>query len=888
MRKAVVFMKKFLQKTALLFLCLALLTGTAPLAEARDTLRVGIRPLGDGIVTEDAAGNFYGIETDYMQTLTSYAGMDVTFVPGTWEQNLARLRAGELDAIAGVAQSPELLQELLYSRMPIGFARGGRTLMAPVAPHQVTPLFYVMRKGDDARFGRLEQANDEMAANRPFFIEALARMYVDRQPVSVLRLTKEERDYLAEHPVLRAVAVANERPMAFIKEDGTFAGRVKKLADRIEQDLGVTLEIKAVSSYDEADAAIADGSADLLLNLDWDIAFAASKGMAAATGYRTDYYTAVTRRFSDLTHPVIAAVDSRTTDRMLRTRYADDQIRIYPTVDACFDAVKSGDADITFVRQETAQYAIWQGDFPDLVSDGTVAFERRSSIGVAERVSEHLLPILDKEINTIMSGAAQDSLAPQQVSEARRRSLRSLIYTYPLYFVGGVFLVGLLFVLVLWYTLRQRRRHMDEIQHIVDTDSYTGLRSHAWIEHQFEALTRDLPVDGRAWYFIVFGVVNFDAIVGTYGQEVVTGMIRRFTEQLGEVSWAKACASHASAGHVLCLAQAKDLDILIEAVRHQKEVQEYVRVGDMNVHVPIHAGIAAVGFPPEERRKIFEHANLAMHETNDVQVYNDAMQASALERSQIESLQQAALDREEFVIWYQPKYDLKTKKCIGAEALVRWKSKELGFLPPGKFIPLFERNGFITKLDFYNLVHVMKMQRDRRAKGLPVVPVSVNQSRFHMQEKGYLQRMAELVGIYSTDGVELELTETAFDLAGREQRENALAVVTELKRLGFRIDMDDFGSGYSDLTLLDALPLDVMKLDRSLLLASENSERMRSVLARMTDLGHALGMTVICEGIETEEQEQMLIDCGCEHGQGYLYGKPMPQEEFESFLAAHL
>ena len=281
-------------------------------------------------------------------------------------------------------------------------------------------------------------------------------------------------------------------------------------------------------------------------------------------------------------------------------------------------------------------------------------------------------------------------------------------------------------------------------------------------------------------------------------------MIRRFTAELGEVSWAKACASHASAGHVLCLAQAKDEGSLIEAVHHQKEVQEYVRVGDMNVHVPIHAGIAAVGFPPEERRKIFE------------------------------------------------------------------------------------RNGFITKLDFYNLVHVMKMQRDRRGCGLPVVPISVNQSRFHMQEKGYLQRMKELVGIYSTDGVELELTETAFDLAGREQRENALAVVTELKRLGFRIDMDDFGTGYSDMTLLDALPLDVMKLDRSLLLASENSNRMRSVLVRIVGLGHALGMAVICEGIETEEQEQMLIDCGCEHGQGYLYGKPMPQEEFEAFLAAHL
>ena len=866
-----------------LLVCLVLWASILPFAEARDLLRVGIRPLGDGVVTEDGSGNFYGIETDYMQTLTSYAGMDVTFVPGTWEENVARLRSGELDAMAGVAQSPELREEFLYARMPLGFARGGRTLYAPVKGHLVTPLYYIVRHGNDALFRRLEDANDAMSANRPYFIESLAQMYEAGKSASVLRLMKQEQAYFAAHPVLHAVAVVGERPFAYIDDDGELAGEVRRLVDRIESDLSIKVDVSTVTSYDAAYAAIADGSADVLLNLDWDIAFAGSKGMAPTVSYGTDYYTAVTRRTGSSVHPVIAAVESHVTDQVLRTRYDDAQIHIYPTIEDCLNAVKYGEADLAFLRQETAQYAIWQGDFPDLVSDGTVAFLQRDSIGVSERVSEQLLPILDKEINVIAPDFAQESLVPQGSTEARHRSIRSLIYAYPLYFVGGIFLV-----LILWYTLRQRRRHTDEIQHLVDTDSYTGLRSHAWLEHQFEELTRDLPVDGRAWYFIVFGIANLDAIVGTYGQQVVSDMIRRFTAELGEVSWAKACASHASAGHVLCLAQAKDEGILIEAVHHQKEVQEYVRVGDMNVHVPIHAGIAAVGFPPEERRKIFEHANLAMHETNDVQVYNDAMQASALERSQIESLQQAALDREEFVIWYQPKYDLRTKKCIGAEALVRWKSKELGFLPPGKFIPLFERNGFITKLDFYNLVHVMKMQQGRRAQGLPVVPISVNQSRFHMQEKGYLQRMKELVGIYSTDGVELELTETAFDLTGREQRENALAVVTALKDMGFRIDMDDFGSGYSDLTLLDALPLDVMKLDRSLLLASENSERMRSVLARMVDLGHALDMTVICEGIETEEQEQMLIDCGCEHGQGYLYGKPMPQEAFETFLAAHI
>ena len=147
--------------------------------------------------------------------------------------------------------------------------------------------------------------------------------------------------------------------------------------------------------------------------------------------------------------------------------------------------------------------------------------------------------------------------------------------------------------------------------------------------------------------------------------------------------------------------------------------------------------------------------------------------------------------------------------------------------------------------------------------------------------------MQGLIDRYTTQGIELELTETAFDFADHALREHSVAVVAALHAMGFAIDMDDFGSGYSDLSLLNQLPLDVMKIDRSLLLASEGSERMCIVLQQMIDLGHALGMKVICEGIETEAKENLLRRCGCEYGQGYLYGKPMPRAEFETFLRQH-
>ncbi|MDY3298769.1 EAL domain-containing protein [Selenomonas sp.] len=194
-----------------------------------------------------------------------------------------------------------------------------------------------------------------------------------------------------------------------------------------------------------------------------------------------------------------------------------------------------------------------------------------------------------------------------------------------------------------------------------------------------------------------------------------------------------------------------------------------------------------------------------------VGIFNSKLQRETLLMSRMESIQEDALARREFHVWYQPKYELKTKRCIGAEALVRWESKELGFLPPGKFIPLFEGNGFISQLDFYNLEHVMQFQREAPGKGLPVLPISVNQSRQHMREEDYIERVRKLVAEYGTTGVELELTETAFDVLGEAMRAHSIDVVESLRGMGFSIDMDDFGSGYSDLALLNQLPLDVRR-----------------------------------------------------------------------------
>ena len=206
-----------------------------------------------------------------------------------------------------------------------------------------------------------------------------------------------------------------------------------------------------------------------------------------------------------------------------------------------------------------------------------------------------------------------------------------------------------------------------------------------------------------------------------------------------------------------------------------------------------------------------------------------------------------------------------------------------------KFIGIFEKNGFVSKLDFYMLDKTYQYQQARYDAGLPVVPISVNQSRIHMQEEDYLDKMRAIISRYTVkDAVELEITETAFDFGSNAQREASIHVVKSLKEMGYRILMDDFGTGYSDIALLNVLPMDVMKIDRSILIAPGDSERKKNLLTLIAQLGHGFGMDVICEGIETEEQEKLLIECGCEYGQGYLYGKPMKEEDYTTFLETHL
>ena len=270
-------------------------------------------------------------------------------------------------------------------------------------------------------------------------------------------------------------------------------------------------------------------------------------------------------------------------------------------------------------------------------------------------------------------------------------------------------------------------------------------------------------------------------------------------------------------------------------------------------------------------------------------VYNSRLLEKINEERFIESHMTQALEAHEFFVMYQPKISLSDDRIVGAEALVRWNSPKLGLMTPDKFIPLFERNGFITKLDYYVYEEVFKFIQKRLIKGLPVVPISVNMSRNHNKPEKFMHDFMEIFTKYS---IPAELIQV--EILERSVMDNTtLQDITEkLHKEGFTVAMDDFGSGESSLNMLTKIPVDVLKFDREFLNASTDSEgridkKSEKFIHILINLSENLEKQTVFEGVETQAQRDFLRSIECDQAQGYFYSKPLSEQDFVQFINLH-
>ena len=248
----------------------------------------------------------------------------------------------------------------------------------------------------------------------------------------------------------------------------------------------------------------------------------------------------------------------------------------------------------------------------------------------------------------------------------------------------------------------------------------------------------------------------------------------------------------------------------------------------------------------------------------------------------VENHMQPALTAGEFEVYYQPKYAPVSGRMVGAEALVRWKNKEHGMIPPGRFIPIFEENGFITRLDDYMISRVAQQQSEWAVQGKKAVPVSVNVSRIHFTMDDLAEHITRVVDAYGArhQMIDLEITESAFF----DDKKQLVETASRLRTYGFQLSMDDFGAGYSSLNTLKEIPLDTLKLDAEFFRGEDPMGHGKVIVKEAVCLAHQMGMRVVAEGVEQKTQVDFLAGIGCDMIQGYYYAKPMPLEEFEQLM----
>lgn len=282
---------------------------------------------------------------------------------------------------------------------------------------------------------------------------------------------------------------------------------------------------------------------------------------------------------------------------------------------------------------------------------------------------------------------------------------------------------------------------------------------------------------------------------------------------------------------------------------------------------------------------IVAHENAKKKEGTSFIHFQPGMSDKDIQKYEVLSELKEAIKLGQICTFVQPQFDILNREYVSMEALVRWNHPVKGLLTPDKFISICEENGFISNIDFCVLEQMCSYIRNRLDQDLRVLPVAVNQSQITIHEPGYFKRITSLVEKYNIPPkyIELEVTESAYV----NRFDETISVLTSLRDYGFRISMDDFGSGYSSLNLLKDIPVDALKIDRAFLTKNLVEKKPTEILKSITNMAHNINIKVVCEGVEYPQQLQFLQKIGCELVQGYLFGKPMPYDEVADFIESN-
>lgn len=887
-------MKKLALVAAVNFIGLFLFfSGIRVLAEEGVCIKVGYIDYS-GFIEQNSKGDYVGYGVEYLKKISEYTGYQYEYVYGSLEQCMERLENGEIDLFCAAQQTEERKKKFCFSKYPLGYETAGLYVLPDCEDvyYEDFLAFNGMKIGM-IRGSYEQEAFPYYAAGNDFYYKTFL-FNTDKEMIEALNsgeITAIVEGGLSSHKNLRVVSKWSVEPFYFMSSKGK--------EDMLEEIDRALLSVKASNplyEYELYKTYYEYSTIETSPTFTREEADYVTRHPDVIIGCRSDCYPYTytdykTGKSKGIIVELLKRIEEISALKIEFVSLKEKDSAYQQLLEGKLDGlagINSKDVANTYAGSILLSDPFMKSEMPYLdgsksyfimeyqIEEDQIAEEGRiyMNLALSRKADERLLSVINKSIAMI---TREDMVSAIQAVEADREINWSLIIQRYWLVFTIVLIIILILSLRIWTVLR--RKFVQASRYDILTECY----NFNYFNLEAPKLIQKDPAD--TFYIIRFNISKFSYLNQYYGSEMGAELLKRITHELIMRLQKDDMLARISDDSFVFLIHKDYASAVME--KYHSELERIVLELGIDLPIAIKSGIFQVSDPKESIGGMIEKAELALRSIEEnpkefVAYYTDEEEERMLLESSIEAEMFSALENHEFQVYLQPKLDLKTLKVMGAEALIRWVKPNGTVIFPDKFIPVFEKNGFVEKIDLYVLEEVCKYLSEKQEKGETLVKIAINQSRYLLINPEYLSILYRIIEKYKLDTswIELEVTETMY----LKCKDLLLEVIDKIHGLNITIAVDDFGSGYSSLNLLSEIPADILKIDRTFLLDSEDSEIKKAVVKNVVQLAKDLNMKIVCEGVETEEQEEFLRWLGCDMGQGFLYSKPIPISEFEKFL----
>ena len=757
----------------------------------------------------------------------------------------------------------------------------------PIARFSPRPFYFVTKKGNTKLLDRVNNAISQILVENPNFNSNLVRKHFPNDTTALI-LSEEEKIFIKNSDVI--TVVYDKLLIPFRSDDYENNEAVIDInADilrLISEKTGLKFKFVEGRNYEECIKLVAQGKADMILNYD--------------AYYKTLKLNNIILSDTFLSTPIVILGFEKSIEqnsifaiprkydfarKYVEDYYPKNKIIVYGSIEDCLTAIERGEATFTFENVHMANKVIREGNYSGLSIVTVATLMDNIPFALRHDIDENIVRIINKAINSISSSELERVLYKHLISKPNVTF--SIFYSHNkllIFTLASIFLaiLSVAFGVTILIQIKSRKSvwrmaYIDQLTGIGNLNKFKIDAEYLLKKnHNTTYVIEKLDIDRFKFINELYSFLEGDLVLKDLSKSI------EFIMNKDKDTYARV-----GSDEFVILKSYKLLE-QIEKSRIVFENKFFEIHAKNNMHIKFPTGRYVIERGETDITKIFEKVNYAhrlakQQKGNMVCLYDDKIKTSALYAREIESKMEIARDEQKFLVHLQPKYFLRDNSIIGAEALVRWESEEGKLIHPGKFISLFEQNGFILKLDFYMVERVCEVIRSWINEGIEPVAVSVNFSRLHLLDHiSFLRKLCEVVDRHGIPRyyIEIEFTESVIF----NNEEVFTDIFIRLNNAGFAISMDDFGTGYSSLGMLKNIPVDVIKMDKSFFTNSNDPERSEIVISHIMLMAKNLDISTIAEGVETEEQIEMLKKVGCDIAQGYFYSKPLCVKDFTALL----